>query len=124
MTANGIGTAASVAMRTWWMERGVSTPAQAQACMQGVDQGTHPEIRYGAIDAQIAEDLMNAGAASRLLLQDLNAGRADDDIQPDNERHHNRADGSVDHEAASRPCERLLNEQDWRDEEACLCDAI
>ena len=108
MTANGIGTAASIAVRPWWMERGVNTPAQAQAYTQGIDQGTHPEIRYGAINAQTAEDLVKAGDAGRLLLQDPNAGRAGDDMQAVNESEHNRADNSIDHGAAIRLGERLL----------------
>ena len=102
MSAHGIRTASSITVRIWWMERGVNSPALAQAYMQGVGQGNHPERRYGAINARTAEDLMNAGGAGRLLLQDLNAGRADDGMRSGDGREHNRSDNSVDQEAAIR----------------------
>ena len=106
------------------MEREIDSPIQARTYMQGISLGAQPESTYGNLVSQMAEDLLSAGCAGELLLQDLSIRPTGQDSQSGSERHNGPAGDSVDQEAASRLGERLLNEQDWRDEEAWLSDSI
>ena len=71
LTASNVGTRASSAMHEWWTRHGVHSPAQAFTYIRGINQSAHPEQVYGNLSAQVAEDLIQAGGASDLIMQDL-----------------------------------------------------
>ena len=39
--------------------------------IQGINQSAHPDEVYGTLSTQIAEDIIQAGGASDLIMQDL-----------------------------------------------------
>ena len=110
LTASAVGTRANSAMHDWWVRRDVESPSQACAYIQGINQAAHPGEIYGDLTAQVIEDLIQAGGASDLIMQDLTK-------EPSSQE---EADRRFDEDLVSRIRDRLLNQQYWNDGEAWL----
>ena len=110
LTANAVGTRTSSAMHEWWTRHEVQSPMQAFAYIQGINQSAHPDQVYGNLSTQIIEDLIQAGGASDLIMQDLTIE------QSSQEETHRR----FDEELVCRIRDRLLNRRCWDDGEAWL----
>ena len=113
LTASNVGTRASSAMHEWWTRHGVHSPAQAFTYIQSINQSAHPEQVYGNLSAQVTEDLIQAGGASDLIMQDLTIEQS----------HEEEVHRRYDEELVCRMRDELLNRRCWDDREECLANS-
>ena len=113
LTASAVGTRANSAMHDWWTRHDVESPSQACAYIQGINQSAHPGEVFGKLSAQAIEDLIQAGGASDMIMQDLTTE------QSSQEEAHRRFDEDL----VSRIRGRLLNQQCLDDGEAWLINS-
>ena len=113
LTASAVGTRASSAMHDWRIRHDVETPSQARAYIQGINQAAHPGEIYGELTAQVIEDLIQAGGASDLIMQDLTTEQSSQE----------EANRRFDDDLVNRIRDRLLNQQYWDDGEAWLLNS-
>ena len=108
-----MGTRASSAMHEWWTRHGVHSPAQAFTHIRGINLSAHLEQVYGSLSAQVAEDLIQAGGASDLIMQDLTIEHS-----PCEETHRR-----YDEDLVCRMRDELLNRCRWDDREEWLANS-
>ena len=113
LTANAVGIRASSAMHEWWTRHEAQSPRQAFAYIQGINQSAHPGQVYGNLSTQIIEDLIQAGGANDLIMQDFTIE------QSSQEETHRRFDENL----VYRIRDRLFNRQYWDDGEAWLINS-
>ena len=95
----------SSAMHEWWTRHGVQSPVQAFTYIQGINQSAHPDQVYGNLSTQVVEDLIQAGGASDLIMQDLTIEQSP----------HEEAHRRYDEELVCRMRDELLNRRCWDD---------
>ena len=100
-------------MRAWWIRHEVDSPRRPCAYVQGINQAVQPGEIYGELTAQVIEDLIQAGGASDLILQDPTTEQSTQE----------EANRRFDEDLVSRLRDRLLNQQYWSDGEAWLLNA-
>ena len=113
LTANNAGTRTSSAMHEWWTRHGVQSPMQALTYIQGINQSAHPEQVYGNLSAQVVEDLIQAGGASDLIMQDYTIEQSP----------HEGAHMRYDEQLVCRMRDELLNRRCWDDREEWLANS-
>ena len=114
LTTNAMGARASSAMHPWWIRHDVESPRQACAYVQGINQAAHPGEIYGELTTQVFEDLLQAGDASDLIMQDLTTEQSTQE----------EANRRFDEDLVSRIRDRFLNQQYWSDGEAWLLNSL
>ena len=100
-------------MRDWWTRHYVESPRHACAYIQGINQSARPGEVYGQRSAQIIEDLIQAGGASDLIMQDLTIEQSSQE----------EAKRRFDEDLVNRIRDRPLNRQYWDDGEAKLINS-
>ena len=113
LTANNVGTRTSSAMHEWWTRHGVQSPMQAFTYIQGNNQSAHPDQVYGNLSTQVVKDLIQAGGASDLIMQDLTIEQSP----------HEETYKLYDEELVRRMGDQLLNRRCWDDREGWLVNS-
>ena len=114
LTADNVVTRTSIVMHGWWTRHGVQSLMQAFTYIQGINQSARPKQVYGNLSAQVVEDLIQAGGASDLIMQDFAIEQSP----------HEEAHRRYDEELVCRMRDELLNGRCWDDREEWLANSI